>query len=1066
MGQNKNKIKTILSGACALCFACMPLSLAVSSKHIDTAFAATASDISNITISNNNFDSSSTSSLQSSPTGWSKIGKTTNAKMGIITTEEENFSNNRSNYGLEVGQNPGKSGTTSSDNHVLMINAQSSYTNAGYESSTASTLKANSYFIASVNVKTTSSSFASVYLDGLVEEPDEDTSFEEVNFQQWTNLFFFVKTGATSKETKLQMWLGSKENTSTSAVFFDNIDFFETSESTYMSLLNNKIQENSTVSDDLKTYRQIDLTGDYVDITSQIPNANFENPAVDVFTPVYETSAGFVNTKQNQKYSNLSDNNEFAFYIKNETKTKSCYEVKDIVIPAYGIYELSIDAKVITPLQGGSAKLKIVENDEIKDTYSSYNPTTAEININATTNVVKNDFNTYTFFIKGNGLSSTKINLQIELGNDEAEISGEIALDNITFRSIDSEVLSKSSGDTKKTVELNLSSSSPMITNGHFNNYDVTSPVRFDTFGNPIFNFPYTVKSWTHSVDPNCNEDNYSFGIINTKQEYFNTSIGTANPQNPNYNIVDPDTLTQNSNSNNMLMFKNNSSTYQSATSTEFSLSSSKIYKLSFDCKTQVDVGNLGFELISGGKTISSFDEIQTNGEWKHYTVAIRTGATTQPLTAKFNFGTKQQNAIGFGFIDNVRLVETTLSEQAFLDLKNEQNTRIVDFDKGAWNITSPSSNEFGVFDLLTATSTLAEGAFAGVINGTINAFEVTSSKTENNNMLIVANTQNGTSSITTSNDINLEADKYYKISADVLTQRITDINNKDLEYGASLKIGEFETVFNKIITNGEFKTYSFVIKATEAGNYGLTLSMLSPTHDTLGTVIADNLVVNELTSVEYDEFVANKDSDSLTKVVETTQTSTDDEDTTEDTANPGLTSNEIWLLVPSVIFGVTIIVAIIMFALRRIKIKKFEKLTESSYNRTSTLDREKARIEAKKNIDKQIAEQKELQTIVETELKDLEEKYQKDLHEFRSSNSNKSGKMEKEFKSYMSEKSKLDATLNSIKDKIKNLENPELLVMEEKRIYLKAQKEKERVKRHVKKETKKINKSKKNQKN
>lgn len=1068
MGQQKNKFtKIIFPIICLVIFACTPLCFALSSK-VEKVSAAT-SDVVEVSISNKDFDSSSSSSLQSSPSGWNKIGQSENMKMGIISVDETDFSNNKNTYGLEIGQNPGRGGTVASDKHILMINAQKNYSIAGFESSSSTSLDANSFYVVAINTKTTASSFASLYIDGLVDEYDATNSFSEVNFQQWTKNYFFIRTGATKKDVKIQMYLGSKNTPSTSVVFFDNIEFFKTSESSYENLLNQQADANSTRPLATKTYREINLVDDYVDITSKIGNANFNDPSTSVLSPIFDTSAKFVDVRDNSKYSNLSSNNSFAFSIKNEQKSYSCYELKDIVIPAYGVYAISVDAKIIESISSSNATLKIVESDEIKDDYPSYEPKSAELTISSSTNAVKNDFNTYTFFIKGNGLRETTFSLQVSIGTKDSKATGEIALDDLKFFSMTSKDFDGASGSFQKALELNLSSASPLVSNGHFNNYTVETPVRFDA-GNPVFFFPYGVKSWTNEVDPNVSEGDVSFGIINTKSTLYNaTEIGTANPQNPDFNIVDPDSHETNANSNNILMFKNLASTYQSASLSSLSLDSSSIYELTFDCKTELNAGALSFSVISDSKTISKFSQINTNGDWKKYKIAIRTNAASSSIGVKFDFGTKEQNAIGFGFVDNVRLVKKTMTDEQFLALENQTNTKIVDFKNGNWKIVSDTQNTFGVWELLTSSSSLCDGAFAGVISAKENAFGVVG-ENEDNNMLIVSNTEKGTSSITTKNDFHFTSGKYYKISLNILTQRMEALTSEDgeeLTFGASLKLSGFDTTLKNIVTNGEFKNYIFLLKATEDSDQGLTLRVSSPTSQTLGTAIVDNLVVTELDQAEYDEAVALKESKNQTNVaVVETQSTTDSDDNTDDSQDSNTLSNkEIWLLVPSIIFGVAVIGAILAFTLRHIKIKKFEKATQATYNRKSSLEREKAKIEAKKNIDKQIAEQVELQKIVENELSSLEEKYQKDLQEFRSRGNSKSNKMEKEFKAYMNEKSKLDATLNSIKEKIKQLENPELLVLEEKKIFLKYQKEQERVDRHIKRETKKLNKEKKKQK-
>lgn len=1055
MRQKTNKLsKIIFPIMCMLVFACAPLCFALSSRSV--VFAATTSDIENVSITNADFDSSSSGSLQTSPSGWTAIGQTENVKMGIISVDETDFSNYKSGFGLEAGQNPGRGGTTSGDKHVLMINAKDNYAKSGFESASSTSLDANSYYVVSINAKTTSSSFASIYIDGLVDEYVSDNCYREIVFPQWTKLNFFIKTGSTSKDVKIQMYLGSKSTPSTSVVFFDNIEFVKTSEKTYNNLLSQQIDENALREESAKTYREINIGSENIDITYQIDNADFNNPSVNVFSPISETIAKFVDVTSDARYSNLSSDNEFAFSIKNEQKEYSCYELKDIVIPAYGVYALSIDAKIIQSLSSSNATLKLVESDDITEEFSDYEPKSAELNLTSDSNSTKNDFNTYTFFVKGNGLVDTKFSLQIALGTSDEKVTGEIALDDIKFFSTTSSKMEAASGSFQTTLELQIASSSPLVSNGHFNNYIVEDPVEFlgDT---PNYSFPFGAQDWKHEVEDDVEDSSYAFGVVNTKSSMFDaTKIGIANPLNPGFNIDQ---------SNNILMFKNSASTHQSASLSSLSLDSSSIYELTFDVNTQLTAGVMSFSLLSDNKAISKFSSISTNGAWKSYKVAIRTNSVSSEIGIKFDFGTKEQNALGFGFVDNVRLVKKTLSDEQFLALTNATNTKIVDFEKGNWNIVSDTQNSFGVWELLTASSSLADNAFAGVIAGKDNAFDVTSANEEN--MLIVSNPEQGTSSITTKNDFHFESGKFYKISINILTQRVQTLEqNEDddekIDFGASIKLSGFDTKLENIVTDGQFKTFVFLVKATEDSDQGLTLTLSSPTSTTLGTVIADNLVVEELEESAYNEAVELKTSKNQTNVAVAEVVETDEDDDEEESADSGLTNSEIWLLVPSIIFGVMIIFAILAFTLRHIKVKKFEKATQANYNRKSSLEREKAKIEAKKNIDKQIAEQVELQKIVENELKSLEENYQKDLQEFRASGNAKSSKMEKEFKSYMNQKSKLDATLSSIKEKIKQLENPEVLVLEEKKIFSKYQKEQERVDRHIKRETKKLEKDKK----
>ena len=80
-----------------------------------------------VTITNSDFNSSTSTALQSSPSGWTKLDSSS-GKAGVITVKDEDFKNRASTYALESTQNPGKPYNVSSaqlDNHVLMINAKS-----------------------------------------------------------------------------------------------------------------------------------------------------------------------------------------------------------------------------------------------------------------------------------------------------------------------------------------------------------------------------------------------------------------------------------------------------------------------------------------------------------------------------------------------------------------------------------------------------------------------------------------------------------------------------------------------------------------------------------------------------------------------------------------------------------------------------------------------------------------------------------------------------------------------------------------------------------------------------
>ena len=107
-----------------------------------------------VSVTNGNFNSSASTYLNSSPSGWTKQEDKKLATAGVIHTGSNFDSNMSSNYYLS--NNPGVKDTA--DKHILMINSRTSTTSdhtpakEGFKSSAVS-LKANSYYSFAVSFK-------------------------------------------------------------------------------------------------------------------------------------------------------------------------------------------------------------------------------------------------------------------------------------------------------------------------------------------------------------------------------------------------------------------------------------------------------------------------------------------------------------------------------------------------------------------------------------------------------------------------------------------------------------------------------------------------------------------------------------------------------------------------------------------------------------------------------------------------------------------------------------------------------------------------------------------------
>ena len=187
---------------------------------------------SEVAITNGDFDSSSTTALQSSPTGWTRLGSST-GKNGVISVNSDSFSSRaNSSYALLATENPYKA-YTSLDDHILMINAKSSNTtnetnHIGYESNSIS-LTSYSFYRFSVWTLTQTNASASIYLSGL-DDNVANTSFESYSSSVWTEYRFFIATGIDAQSVKIELWLGSNTQDSLNAVFFDHVTATKLSE--------------------------------------------------------------------------------------------------------------------------------------------------------------------------------------------------------------------------------------------------------------------------------------------------------------------------------------------------------------------------------------------------------------------------------------------------------------------------------------------------------------------------------------------------------------------------------------------------------------------------------------------------------------------------------------------------------------------------------------------------------------------------------------------------------------------------------------------------------------------
>ena len=140
-------------------------------------------------------------------------------------------------------------------------------------------------------------------------------------------------------------------------------------------------------------------------------------------------------------------------------------------------------------------------------------------------------------------------------------------------------------------------------------------------------------------------------------------------------------------------------------------------------------------------------------------------------------------------------------------------------------------------------------------------------------------------------------------------------------------------------------------------------------------------------------------------------------------------------LLISSLIFGLAIIVAIIGFALRHIKIKKIEKIRKENYDRKLSKNHDVILVEAQKRRDQEVQDLMQAKKMLEVDKAKLEEKHKAFVKENRVSGKGISKELEKAIKKYNNDIIRLDEKISIISEKIDTVMSAEYLLTLERRI-------------------------------
>lgn len=975
-----------------------------------------------ISLTNQNFDSNTSTALVTDPSGWTKIYSQSSATSGVIfisDKDDENdtkFADHAETYNLDTDANPGKA-TSSYDNRVLMINAGDYTVTQGYKSNTVS-LESYSYYEISVLVYTANNAKASIYLNGINEEDTELQVFQNSSlvgtstYDNWTTYTYFIATNYEKQTVAVELYLGTKTQESTGVVFFDNVKVQKVSDKKYAqdyadSNVNNiaKVAYNTHSS----AYNDFDFEA----VTSQW-NLIGEKQAGDFGDKINMTTQGPC-VAANVEYLGLTNTNQntTALVLQSENGSYFGFESEeDIEINQFMAYRIDVGVKATNI--SGNININLVENNDVNDFYGTdfeeYSPVTTTISLSSTSgDSINNNYQTVSFYVLGHSLYNTSAKIQLCLGSESETTTGTVAFDDIKVYTLTyNQFKNATLGSNDKKVEFTTITSTPTISNAYFNtgyinDLDATNEI--------------TPADWTQTdVQENANT---IFGILNTnKTTWNNNGYGLPEILNPVLNIggtlISISTTTD---TNNVLAIVNQEKTYQTVKSPEITLTKDGTHTLTFNylaVNQALENSILNIYLYDSNDKKIFEDKNVSSNSWDLYSITLKTEYADVKVHFVFEVGTSDAKAKGYVYLDNFEQTTQTITDEEFENLNHA-----VDLSNLGLNIKGDIKDLYELYNPLLFTESSNEIGFGGM---------------NEDGQLVIQTTGTGTHSFTSIYSLSLSASSYYKFTVKISSNfsSYTETEDDKKQFGALFSIIGISDAKIANIQSTEANTYEIYVFTDSATDVQICFGLTADNrYETQGIATFEDFNFESSTKTAFTK--AQKSSSDKVLAYAMTDIEDEDEEDDEESSNTNGLGYSIWWLIGSIVMVLAFVVAIIGWAIRKIKVKKIKIKRQQVYSRDTTIVKDSVIREAR---DKRDAEVKEL----EKNLKDVE-KYLADLQENHKQNTQKNRhaeitrKAEREFKAYTRTQNKVLKDIEKIKAKIDFVNSAEHLIALEKAI-------------------------------
>lgn len=945
--------------AVAMFFMQSPLAFAgfsAYSSNIDNkSFAANVmptsatSDVSS-KIANNNFSStgSSTSNNVYTPSSWT-VGSSDNLKSlkyGVIDLDKLN--SNYKDYGFTTANLPSK--TNGSENKVLMINSDTASSGAKLNYSQTFSLSAGSFYRFSIDVLTSNDAFATVYLDS----DDFDASVSKIasinTNKAWDTYYIYLATSPYSNPSvTLNLYLGEKDIVSNGYVLFDHITAYQFSENIFPTTM----PDNSIMIDERVTAINDPTADGYVntDISQWTSDDVHGTAYAEQVAANYTGSAGKLYDVH--PGSNLSKSNNVSGIAFSCEDAHISYKSPDIKIARNKLYKISFYAKGSVSAGNMNARLagEIFNTPDDEDNnvqQSSFNT------LDTTTNKFTNDWTQYSFYVTGNSLYDTTVNLYLGLGNESENATGYVIYAYLQSYAISSDQSTKGQS-IGKTATLSMSANTSLnFANSAFNS---VTP-------NDDATLPSSPNDWTHITgDENATT---VYGVVNTRSTYFTqyASLGSevANP------------LTKNGDyTNNALVLRNISSTYQGySCNTNYTISADNYYLMTLDVNLQKDLlgeatsGAYVYLKDNNGNNLASFRYAGNNtNSWQTLKIYIHGSFQDRSVIPYLYLGNNENPTSGVVFFDNCKIASS--DKTAFENATNGATTKVVDLENGLFSLYDDVDKNIYVPSLWGVTNgdvslmTTKMGIIKGNNLDTLPSYITTPPSEENDDMLMIGSSEESYYSYTSRFEYALSANTYYKISVDVKTAFVKhtldpDTENENTTYGASIIVNGIENaIINDINTQNKastslstaladednhFKTYTFYLYPSEAATATIQLALGSEEKTCSGYVFFKNISIASIDEDTYKDDISTLTNNNKTALPSTILDLVDaPEENKQDSEESYSSNSDWWASTFTIIIALAVIVALIGFGIKAINSRRTETVSVSNnYDRLQTL--------------------------------------------------------------------------------------------------------------------------------